>query len=526
MTDGRTAAAVVAAALVLVAALGSTPVAAATYEELGDPTVETTVQGSDVLAPGESRTLTVGLRNTGVTVTSWDGRVSDLAAVIESQGIQPGAAVSTTARVRAGEAPLDVRTGPQSVGTVAADTDARVPVRVEVDENATPGVYRLPVEVHYRYVETIIVNANEHHVVRNEQTVTRHVTVRVEPRARLSVVSTAGEGLTERSDGRLSVTVRNSGTETATNAVLRMRSDDDLIPRTNGAGLGDLRPGETATARFRVGVGDVASAVDRAVGFSLRYETENGAVRETPTRTGRVGIVPGPEFDLSAAAESLYVDSTGAVRLTVTNVGDAPAPDARVQIADSGTLAPLTDGASLGRLGPDESATVRFRIEVADRALAGSYPLGLVVVHDDSFGEAVESDRLTVPVTVGPERTIRTGSATDLRAGATGTVTFTVTNTGPGPMRDAVVRLNADSPFETDDDTAYVGDLAPGESAEVSFTVSVDGAATPKRYTLDTTVTYDNAFDRRVVTDVESTAVRVTAGGGGVIATILDVLGL
>jgi hypothetical protein len=93
-------------------------------------------------------------------------------------------------------------------------------------------------------------------------------------------------------------------------------------------------------------------------------------------------------------------------------------------------------------------------------------------------------------------------------------------------MHDAVARINANSPFETDDDTAYVGDLEPGESATVEFTVSVDGAATPKTYAVDTTVKYDNAFGRTVVTDVEPTAVEVTAGSGGLVSALLNLLGL
>jgi VCBS repeat-containing protein len=93
-------------------------------------------------------------------------------------------------------------------------------------------------------------------------------------------------------------------------------------------------------------------------------------------------------------------------------------------------------------------------------------------------------------------------------------------------MTDAVARINANTPFETDDDTAYVGDLAPGESTTVTFTVSVDGAATPKTYSVDTTVKYDNSFGRTVVTDVEPTAVEVTEKRGGLIDSILQFLGL
>lgn len=522
----RSLSAITLAVGLLVAGAAPPLAAGETYEEIGEPTVKTTIQGENVVAPGETRTLSLGLRNTGVTVSSWEGQIDSLSNVVQSQGIQPGAALSTTARVRSGGAPVDVRTGQQSVGTVAADSDQSVPVRIEVDDNAAPGTYRLPVEVEYRYISTIIVDGSENHVVRNDEAVRRYVTVRVDPRARLSVVSLSGEGLTDGADGRLHATVRNTGSETATDAVLRLERGGSLTPRTNDVGLGDLASDETATATFRVGVGDVESTTEQAVGLSLRHEDGDGDVHRTPVRVGRVRLSPGPQFAVSAEPESLYVDSVGAVRLTVRNVGSTPAEAARVRLAESAPLVPVTDRANLGRLAPGETATARFRIEVADRALAGEYPLSVVVARDDLFGESVASDTRTVPVTVGGERTISTGSASDIAAGSTTTVSFEVTNTGPGPMRDAVVRLNADAPFETDDDTAYVGGLAPGETATVSFTVSVDAAATPKRYALDTTAKYDNAFGRRVVTDIESTSVRVRPGGGGLLAALLDIVGL
>jgi S-layer domain len=198
----------------------------------------------------------------------------------------------------------------------------------------------------------------------------------------------------------------------------------------------------------------------------------------------------------------------------------------RVHVRESPPLAPVSGSASLGDLAPGESASARLRVEVSSRALDGQYPLSLVVERDDSFGDPVTTEPLSTGVTVGPERTVETGSAGSVPAGSTTTVAFEVTNTGAAPMRDAVVRLNADSPFETDDDTAYVGTLGPGESATVRFTVSVGGAATPKSYALDTTVAFDNSFDRRVVTDVASTELRVETGGGGPLAALLDLLGL
>lgn len=495
------------------------------YTEIGEPTLETTVDGPNVVQAGETATVTVTVRNSGQSVTTLDGSVREFERVVQSQSLQPGAALSTTATVREGSAPVTVRTGEQSVGVVAPDSTTRMPVEVEVNESAASGTYRLPVELRYRHVNTVLTDDDKTYVTYSTETVRTSVVVRVEEAARLAVVDVRGEGLSEGADGRIEATVRNTGSGTASDASLRLHGREWLTPRTSEAGLDDLAPGEEATAQYRVGVGDVAAG-DHAVGLSLRYEDDNGVVAETPVRTGSVRVGEGPQFDVTASGESLYVDSAGAVRLTVENVGDEPAEDVRVHLRESLPLTPISGAASLGDLAPGESADARLRVEVGDRALAGSYPLSVVVERDDAFGDPVQTDPLTAGVQVGPERTVETGSAGSISAGSTSTVEFTVTNTGEAPMRDAVVRLNADSPFETDDDTTYVGDLAPGESATVRFTVSADGAATPKSYALDTTVAFDNAFGSRVVTDVESTELRVEAGGGGPLAGILDLLGL
>jgi VCBS repeat-containing protein len=152
---------------------------------------------------------------------------------------------------------------------------------------------------------------------------------------------------------------------------------------------------------------------------------------------------------------------------------------------------------------------------VSDRALAQDYPLQFVVEHDDAFGNTVRSDTASVDVAVGPERAFEVVDGARIEAGATDQVALTVENTGSGTLEDAVVRINTNSPFETDDDTAHVGTLDPGETATATFTVSVDDAATQKSYALDTTVKYDNPFGETVVSDVETAAIEVTAAEGG-----------
>ena len=58
--------------------------------------------------------------------------------------------------------------------------------------------------------------------------------------------------------------------------------------------------------------------------------------------------------------------------------------------------------------------------------------------------------------------------------------------------------------------------------------MTTDGSATPKTYSLDTTIKHDNAFGNTVVTDIETAPVTVTSPEGrltGIIALIV-ILGL
>ncbi|MEF8856423.1 MAG: COG1361 S-layer family protein [Haloplanus sp.] len=522
--------AVVAASLALLVVLATlaTPAAAATasYDEYEQPELTTSVQGSNVVVPGETTTLQVGVQNRGTAVTKAEGSVDQLSKAFESAGVTPGAAMATTARFEAASAPVDIRTGEQSVGTVAPNSQRQVPLEIEVAENAQPGTYRIPVDMEFQYVRRASIERDEHYITRRDTDVRTYITVRVDESVRLGIESVTGENLRANEEGRVSVTLRNEGTETASKAELAMQGTDQLTPRTNGVALGTLEPNETGTATFRVAVADIETAGTYATPFQLRYEDGNGVVRESAVRTGRVTIEDAPTFDLSATTRDLYVDSTGGVTLSVTNTGDHPVRNARAVLHPAEPFSPLSTSATLGTLDPGETATAQFKLEVADRAIAQDYPLAFTVEYDDAYGETVESDRYTVPADVGPEMTFETSSSSTVAAGSTETVEVTVTNTGEGTMRDAVARLNTNTPFETDDDTAYVGDLEPGESKTVRFTVSVDDAATPKTYSVDTTVKYDNTFDRTVVTDVKPTAIEVTEREGGLLTTILNFLGL
>jgi len=74
-------------------------------------------------------------------------------------------------------------------------------------------------------------------------------------------------------------------------------------------------------------------------------------------------------------------------------------------------------------------------------------------------------------------------------------------NTGAATAYSAQARISAVDPFTSNDDTAFLGDLEPGEKAVARYEVSVDGSATPKEYGLDSEIRYRDALDNSQISD-------------------------
>jgi len=521
-------AAVVGVALLLVGSMGIgiSGGAAERFSEESVPELDATVAGTNTVTPGETTTLTLAIQNRHDGVTDSDRAIEDVSRVVQAHGVQIGAATGTTVTYDDEGLPLDVKMGAQSVGTVRTGSATQVPLTIEVDESAAPGTYTVPMELEFSYIRDIFVDRDDYTVNRNTGTEETSVTIRVEPDGRLEIVDVGGDGLYKNAEGDVAVTVRNAGSEAMSDATLSLVGSNHFEPQSNEVALGTVAPGDTRNATFQTVVRGVESAGSYAVGFRAAYEDANGQPSESTVRYGSVGVAQGPQYDVSVESRSLYVDSTGAARVTVTNTGDVAATNARVFAEPDRPFAPLSNGGQLGTLEPGESATTNIKMEVSDRALAQSYALPIVVAHDDDYGNTVRSDPLTADVSVGPERQFTVVDTARIEAGATERIEMTVENTGESAFEDAVVRINADSPFETDDDTAYIGKLSPGERATVSYTVTADEAATPKAYTLDATIKYDNPFDETVVSDVRPATVEVTEPSGPSTPLVLTAVGV
>jgi hypothetical protein len=97
-------------------------------------------------------------------------------------------------------------------------------------------------------------------------------------------------------------------------------------------------------------------------------------------------------------------------------------------------------------------------------------------------------------------------------------------NSGTTIAYHSQARLSAVEPFKSSDDTAYLGDLKPGEKATARYKVSVDDAAVAKEYTLDTEVRYRDALDNSQVSDTFNVPIQVQAkpASGGLMQILAE----
>ena len=167
--------------------------------------------------------------------------------------------------------------------------------------------------------------------------------------------------------------------------------------------------------------------------------------------------------------------------------------------------------------GKDSSSPTKFTIEISKNAPAGTYPLtlelsykyqnnvqvggddydantGLVTNHEVGiwYENTTQTETLEVKVKKEPYFEV-TEVKGDLYPEEGGMLYVTYKNTGEEPAKDATVRVSAGDPFSTTDDQAYLGTLNPGESSVAVFDMDVDEDATPKPYSLNSEILYEDA---------------------------------
>lgn len=367
----------------------------------GDPDISASVAGRNEYSPGEEVSLKVQIENRGLIEMKFVR-----SGIVERDDL-PSTAKLVKVALAPGDSPLVIKSDPQVVGDIAGGGTASVAFTVKIPADAAAGDYTLPLQVQYLYLKTAEQYGQDAiSYTYREVNETLDLPVRIKPVAMLETLSVHAEHLNAGTEGYLVVDVRNSGSEDARDAVLRI------------------------------------------------------------ARNGNSPVIP--------ADSSLFI-------------GEYPAGSSR---------------------------EARFKVSVSRDAGEGTYPVDISCQYTNKEGDTVTSDVLTVGVPVGGKIQFAVVSPpSEVRAGQKVVIEVEYENTGSAMARQAQARISAVDPFTSNDDSAYLGDLAPGEKALARYEVSVDDGATAKEYGLDSEIRYRDALDNSAISDTMKVQVRVVEGG-------------
>lgn len=293
--------------------------------------------------------------------------------------------------------------------------------------------------------------------------------------------------------------------------------------------IGDIAGGASKSVNFVVKIDRNAPAGTYDLPLTLTYtyadwiDTEGGTLIRTgylkKTETIYIPLKVTPDVNLeviSASTEYLNVGTEGYLHLTLKNTGHEQATRAVAKLVrdSSSPLIPTDGSVYIGEFNPGDVAEVTFKVSASNNAEPQTYPVGVLVEYKKSNGETARSDTEIVGVAVGGKIDFAIVSeAPVVRPGEKAVLEVTYKNTGAATVYNAQSRISSVDPFTSSDDTAYLGDLAPGETAVARYYVTVDSGATIKQYGLDTEIRYRDALDNSQISDTMKLPVRVEKTG-------------
>ncbi|MDD1678744.1 MAG: S-layer protein, partial [Methanomicrobiales archaeon] len=149
-----------------------------------------------------------------------------------------------------------------------------------------------------------------------------------------------------------------------------------------------------------------------------------------------------------------------------------------------------------------------------------------VLYYQNQDGDTVHTESVTFGVPVGGkvDFSIVSGSA-EIAPGQKQVIEVEYKNIGEAAVYNAQARISAVDPFTSGDDTAFLGDIAPGATSTARFEITADAAATIKEYGLDSEIRYRDALDNSLISDTMKVRISVVQGPG-VLGGLLNPLSL
>ncbi len=358
---------------------------------------------------------------------------------------------------------------------------------------------------------------------------------------RMSASITGTNEFTSGEDAIIHIAIQNSGVENLQFTMKGTIATDDLPTTAKGVTValspgyspvivkgdpqvaGDIKSQGIVTVAVPVKITTEAIAGEYQLPLTLRYtylasSSQAGTDTiefnyEPVTETLPVTVRIKPQITievLEAVPENLNVGGEGYLDLKIKNIGLEDGRKASVKIIRNGAspINPSDNSVFIGDFPSNGTVICRYKISISGDAEEQTYPVDVVVTYENRDGDIVTSVPETVGIPVGGKITFLPGTVQVVQ-GSAGIIEVTYANSGTSVAYKAQARLSAVDPFTSTDDTAYLGDLQPGETATARYQMSVSDTAAAQEYSLNSEVRYRDALDVSQVSDTFRVPVNV-----------------
>lgn len=305
--------------------------------------------------------------------------------------------------------------------------------------------------------------------------------------------------------GSLRIAVRNAGDSVVRDATIALESGAPGLtfegqPSTSRF-VDDWAPGEVRTIRTDVTATRAAEPGDRTIAASISFKHDQGVRSNSGPYEVPVTVQAEQTFSYSDVELDLR-GSTGVLTATITNEGHRAAEDVTVLLESGSPAVQVVEPAApVGNLGPGESTTIGFDLQVNTGATPGVRQFDATVRYSRDEDATYVSDPVAIRANFPTDEDLFTVEPVNATFGIDADNEFQVRirNDGDEPLSDVRAQLEVTPPYETQSPSAYIGHLDPGEATVVTFHVTTPDDAVPTTDALSVNLSAETEESRHVV---------------------------
>lgn len=325
---------------------------------------------------------------------------------------------------------------------------------------------------------------------------------------------------------------------TAKTAMIGLASaGNNVTVRTDPQMVGDIPGGATVPVQYKIKISANATAEEYQLPLTIRYRYLKVIVQERADmfeydyneaeETLPITIRMQPHVKaqvIEAVPEQLTVGSDGYLNLKIKNIGPENGTLASVKLLRNGQspIIPVDSTVFIGDFRSGDTTSCRYKVSVSNDATNQTYPVDLAVSYMNREGTVVTSVKTTIGVPVNEQPVFTVISTVPaVPRGAESTIDVTYRNNGKVPVYDAQARITPHDPVTASDSNAFLGDIAPGETATATFVLVADQDAETGVQTFDSTIRFRDATGISITSDPIPVQLNIVPSAGGISPLII-----